>query len=321
MHIERLRSFIKLAETGSFYAASKEVYLSQQGLSKAIAALESEIGVELFHRSHQGVTLTPAGQAVLAYARTIVEQHDEMIESVALSEVPPEPESRRIITYLTTYAMRALRCIDSDFLFERVQPIECTFREVTRRIDEPGDADLLVCGVWPERKEEVLSRSDIEFLPLLNTRVGVLVSEQSQLAQQEAIHRRDVAHLPIAIAANEDVRTGYEWIFRDVALRDVRMRTDDERLLSDFARTVAGGVSLYDSFNYYLLKESGSPLADGVWFVPLSTPRAEVNVGIITKRGSRSSVVNRASVQRLASWLTARYPTFSSRTPLAASEA
>lgn len=321
MQIERLRSFITLAETGSFYAASKEMYLSQQGLSKAIASLETELGAELFHRSHHGVTLTAPGQAMLGYARAIVRQHDEMLDAVLLADRQANPQTQRIRAYLTHYAMNAVRCIDRDFLFTRVRASECSFAEVLERIDRPGDADLLVCGVWPERKTELLSRSDIEFLPLLSTQMGVMMPSGAKLAGQDALHRRDVAHLPIAIAANKDYRTCCDWVFGDAPLAAIQLESDDEQLLVDFARSVPDGVALTDSFNFLLLSASGVEGVDELAFVPLSTPRAEVTIGIITKRGSSSSHLSRRSVQRLADWVTEHYPDFASRTPFAGSEA
>lgn len=310
MHIERLRLFITLAETGSFYAASKETYLSQQGLSKAIAALESEVGTELFLRSHQGVTLTATGQVALAYAREIVAKHDEMIESMLLADREADPNAKRIKAYLTHYAMNTVRCLERDFLFSRVSAVECSFREVVRRIDEPGDADVLVCGVWPERKAELLSRSDIEFLPLIVTQLGAMVSSSSELAGRKALHRRDVAHLPTAVAANEDVAKGYSRIFRTVPLADVRLKSDDESLLADFARAVPAGAAITDSFNFFLMEQSASVNTAGLTFVPLSTPRGEVAIGIIVRRAANSNTMARQSVRRLAAWLAARYPSF-----------
>lgn len=312
MRIERLRLFIALAEVGSFYAAAQDVYLSQQGLSKAMAALEAELGVALFRRSHRGVTLTPAGRAALGYARAIVGKHDEMLDAILLAERAANPAERHVRAYLTHYAMSAVRCVDRDFLFSRVNASECSFRDMLGKIDDPGDADLLVCGAWPERKAGLLSRSDIEFLPLLSTQMGVMVSRQSMLAGQNAVHRRDVACLPLAAAANADVLAGYRWAFGDVALSALQIESDDERMLVDFARSVPEGAALIDSFSFRLLADSDPASVEGVEFVPLSTPRAEVSIGVIAKRGI-SGALPRRSIQRLAEWIAARYPEFTGR--------
>ena len=61
MQIESFRYFEELARVGSFYGAAKSVYISQQGLNKAISSLESELGVKLIQRESRGVRLTSSG--------------------------------------------------------------------------------------------------------------------------------------------------------------------------------------------------------------------------------------------------------------------
>jgi DNA-binding transcriptional LysR family regulator len=50
--------------------------VSQGGLTKSIAALEEEYGVDLFDRSAKGILLTPQGEAFMPLARAIVEEAD-----------------------------------------------------------------------------------------------------------------------------------------------------------------------------------------------------------------------------------------------------
>lgn len=45
MNIKELISFLKVCETKSISRASKELYISPQGLSKTIKNLEKELGV------------------------------------------------------------------------------------------------------------------------------------------------------------------------------------------------------------------------------------------------------------------------------------
>ncbi|AQZ68112.1 LysR family transcriptional regulator [[Actinomadura] parvosata subsp. kistnae] len=72
MDTEAVRSFVRAAELGQFQYAADELGVTQQAVSKRIAALERELEVRLFTRTARGVELTPGGQAFLPHARGIV---------------------------------------------------------------------------------------------------------------------------------------------------------------------------------------------------------------------------------------------------------
>lgn len=62
MLYRQIRCFLEVANSLSFTAAAQTLYMTQQAVTKQIAALEQELGVKLFHRTTRSVTLTPAGQ-------------------------------------------------------------------------------------------------------------------------------------------------------------------------------------------------------------------------------------------------------------------
>ncbi|MET7458839.1 LysR family transcriptional regulator [Nonomuraea sp. NPDC005501] len=72
MDMEAVRSFVRAAELGQFQHAADELGVTQQAVSKRIAALERELEVRLFTRTARGVELTLDGQAFLPHARSIV---------------------------------------------------------------------------------------------------------------------------------------------------------------------------------------------------------------------------------------------------------
>ncbi len=70
--IEYLEAFTAAVETGSFSAAARRLGKAQSRISTAIANLEIDLGVELFHRSGRYPTLTPQGEHLLREAREIL---------------------------------------------------------------------------------------------------------------------------------------------------------------------------------------------------------------------------------------------------------
>jgi DNA-binding transcriptional LysR family regulator len=79
---EAVRSFVLAAELGQLQHAADELRITQQAVSKRIAALERELGVRLFTRTARGVELTLDGQAFLAHARNIVAHVDRAIAAI-----------------------------------------------------------------------------------------------------------------------------------------------------------------------------------------------------------------------------------------------
>lgn len=67
-----LRAFTVLAEELHFGRAAERLYVAQPAVSQQMQRLEDQLGVRLFERSTQHVSLTPEGEAILPYARQAV---------------------------------------------------------------------------------------------------------------------------------------------------------------------------------------------------------------------------------------------------------
>jgi DNA-binding transcriptional LysR family regulator len=74
--LRHLRAFLAVAEEGSFTAGAARLFLSQQQLSRQVAQMERELGVQLFERTTRTVELTTAGERMLDQARHAVRAAD-----------------------------------------------------------------------------------------------------------------------------------------------------------------------------------------------------------------------------------------------------
>jgi DNA-binding transcriptional LysR family regulator len=71
MELRRLEHFLTVFECGSFGRASRQLGLTQSGLTKSIQALEEDIGVALFIRHTRGVEPTSYGRSFAQHAKLI----------------------------------------------------------------------------------------------------------------------------------------------------------------------------------------------------------------------------------------------------------
>lgn len=86
MYNPQLDTFIRVAEAGSFSKAAQESFITPTAVIKQMNLLESRLGLTLFHRSHQGLSLTRAGRSLLADARHIVQYSQESIARARVAE-------------------------------------------------------------------------------------------------------------------------------------------------------------------------------------------------------------------------------------------
>jgi DNA-binding transcriptional LysR family regulator len=87
--IDALRCFIRVVETGSFSAVSRESQITQSAVSRQVAQLEQHFKARLFHRSTRHLSLTDDGQSLLTHARRLMDVTDEMEEALGRQSSSP----------------------------------------------------------------------------------------------------------------------------------------------------------------------------------------------------------------------------------------
>lgn len=82
MDLDAVRTFVVAADTGQFQEAAAALSVTQQAVSKRIAALEKDLDVRLFTRTARGAQLTIDGQAFLPHARELLRMAERADASV-----------------------------------------------------------------------------------------------------------------------------------------------------------------------------------------------------------------------------------------------
>jgi DNA-binding transcriptional LysR family regulator len=86
IELRHLRYFVALAETLHFGRAAERLHMSQPPLTRAIAALERDLGAKLLERNSRRAQLTPAGRRFLEDARLTLATFDQSVRNAQAAE-------------------------------------------------------------------------------------------------------------------------------------------------------------------------------------------------------------------------------------------
>lgn len=90
MEFRQCRYFVAVCDAGSLLGASRLLHIAQPALGQQIAALEHELGQDLFTRSNRGMSLTPAGEVFLGHARQILTDAERARQAVTQTQATPQ---------------------------------------------------------------------------------------------------------------------------------------------------------------------------------------------------------------------------------------
>ncbi|MBS9477093.1 LysR substrate-binding domain-containing protein [Ancylobacter radicis] len=194
LDIDQLRTFITIAETGSFTKAADVVHKTQSAVSMQMKRLEERVGKAIFARDGRASRLTDEGERLLDYARRIVKLNMEAVASLASAEL----SGRVRLGVPDDYADRYLPEIMARFSATHPN-VELTVvcdpsSDLVDRIDT-GDLDLAIitdCETLNReteiiRREQLLWVGSMRHSAHLDTPVPLALGRQSCNWRQEAI--------------------------------------------------------------------------------------------------------------------------------------
>jgi LysR family nitrogen assimilation transcriptional regulator len=89
MELRQLRYFVAIVDHGSLSRAALVLHVAQPALTQQLRQLEEELGVQLLHRSAQGVLSTDAGKVFYEHAQAILKQVADAQAAVVQSAERP----------------------------------------------------------------------------------------------------------------------------------------------------------------------------------------------------------------------------------------
>jgi len=182
----QLRAFATLARTGSFTRTARELHLSQSAISHSMKALERQVRCRLLDKVGKSVTLTQAGEQLLAHANKILAEMQAARDR--LSELGKWGHGRLRICTSTTACQYILPPVLREF--------KESFPQCMIHI-EPGDTPTALDLLRQHRVDLALSlepreESIFEFRHLFEDELQFLVSPAHPWARTGKINRDEI---------------------------------------------------------------------------------------------------------------------------------
>ncbi len=187
MNLEQIECFMSLAQRLNFTQAAGDLYMAQPALSRTIAALEKELGVQLFYRSPRSVTLTPAGRAFWKECPAILDSYRRSVGAAQRAQKGYQGE----------VVLGVLRDKFDPRVADLYQAMEARYPEIQLTLREyshsrlmrgflDGELDAIVNFSSEEQPPEV------ESLTMHRDRQCVAVPRQSPLGQERSLRMEDL---------------------------------------------------------------------------------------------------------------------------------
>ena len=196
MELRTLKYFLAVIQEGSISNAAKALGVTQPTLSRQLAALEEELGKQLYNRTHKGIVLTEQGVILQRYAQSIVALADKAEAEIML---PADAISGTV--HIAMNEAPAFACVA-----EAMAAVRAAYPGVSFEVTSGNEADLvdgLVNGRFDVLAEcDLQPHADMNVLPLPgNDTWGLLVRADSPLASLDAIERAQLKNCELIVPA------------------------------------------------------------------------------------------------------------------------
>lgn len=189
MQLHQLRYVVKASQRGNFSLAAKDLFITQPTLSQQIKSLELELGIPLFFRHSKSVSLTPAGEEFVLYAKRILNDLDAL--QLSMEEQKTLSRGRLIVGALWIIGYLEQSCIIQRFIQDHPNidvsiRIDGSNRLYQMLLEREIDAAILIGN------ESLLSNDEIAYKKLADDRFMIILSKRNPLSQKDSLSISDL---------------------------------------------------------------------------------------------------------------------------------
>ena len=213
MNLNHLSYFRVLARLEHYTQAAEELSITQPSLSHAMATLEKDLGTYLFEKQGRNIKLTKYGKIYYEYVDR------------ALSELEKGEKKLRELTNVSTGTIELgyIYTLGPKFIPHLIKEFtSLDNNENIKFIFGQGTTKSLIEGLKEEKFDMVFcskieNEPDIDFIPIANEELVVIVCNDHPLAKKESIDLKEIGSYPfIGFSEKSGIRSIIEELFKKV---------------------------------------------------------------------------------------------------------
>lgn len=214
MTIEKIRNFIEVARSGSISQAAKKLYVSQPNLSKQIAHMEAECGIELFSRTRHRLELTEAGELLYECLQNIPEIVDE---AFAKAKEVSLKNSRRLsigvmeLQTMSEILMPAIRLFQEQHPGVEVNLERTGFGKLRGGLCD-GSYDIIVT-----MRFDAANNPDFNEMVLTEPAPMIAVHKDNPLAKRKSVSLGELKSSPFVLISSKETPNGEQQFLNECA--------------------------------------------------------------------------------------------------------
>ena len=292
MELRQLQYFMQICEYGSILKAANNLYMTQQAVSKSIAALERELGASLFYRTAKGVILTQFGQEFRKNCLPVMESMENLNRNMEKTLRHNSGKLRIGVSGGLMFLNSKKIWTDFEKLYPNIQieAAELGYKDSLDMLNK-GELDTVIISDL----EQVERMDEYVLFRLPSASRGLIVNKSNPLASYESIEIADLRNEKFILYINEFAYREFVRLCRENGFEPDIQRTSDTIYMCALCNS-DGMTGIIISFLADRMLDHFSNIKQ----VPFKKPILEYSLGMIARRSFPKVQI----LQELADYLT-----------------
>jgi molybdenum-dependent DNA-binding transcriptional regulator ModE len=276
MNLEHLRYFVALEEHGSISSAAQHLFITNQGLGRALKAMETELGAPLVERDRKGVYLTRYGKTFLAAAKEILETYDGALRHISNGD--PDTRNEKPLFLITSYIMESSTVsFANNGILQRVCIEECSMRDIYEKLRKGNGNVLGSCALTNDEYDFVSTRGEFVFEETRKSHLGILLKKDARAPEGLALS--DILGENATVAyTNRFLDNVYSKVVPGFSSMSLLFKTSSSRTVVDCVLRKSC-IGIIDSFSFLTHSMYIPATMEKCLFIPLECDSSSFHVG------------------------------------------